>query len=148
MATPTRPITVLLVDDSPSDVALTQEVVAHAEHDIQMEVARDGIEAIAYLEARTEADEAPPDLILLDLNMPRMGGHEVLDALNAHPTWRRIPVIVLTTSQASSDILGTYDRHANSYITKPVDLAEFIDVVSRIQAYWLSVVQLPTQVDP
>lgn len=150
MANPSRPsraITVLLVDDSPSDVALTQEVVAHTEHEIIMDTASDGVEAIAYLQQRSDSGERLPDIILLDLNMPRMGGHEVLDTLKDHKDWRRIPVIVLTTSQASADIIGTYDRHANSYITKPVDLADFIEVVKRIEGYWLSVVQLPSQVE-
>ncbi|WP_341251362.1 response regulator [Euzebya pacifica] len=145
MADPARPIRVLLVEDSPSDVALTEVVFGQAKTDIQLDVANDGIEALEYLEARDCDMAAMPDLILLDLNMPRMGGHEVLERLKAHEHWRRIPVIVLTTSKAEADILGVYDRHANSYIAKPVDLPEFIDVVSRIEDYWLSVVQLPTR---
>lgn len=145
MADPARPIRVLLVEDSPSDVALTQVVFGQAETDIDLDVANDGVEALEYLERCGDSVASMPDLILLDLNMPRMGGHEVLDRLKAHELWRRIPVIVLTTSRAEADILGVYDRHANSYIAKPVDLPEFIDVVSRIESYWLSVVQLPTR---
>lgn len=140
MATSDR--TVLLVEDSPSDVALTREVFRQVMPSVGLEVCNDGVEALEHL--RGLGDGPAPDLILLDLNMPRMGGLEVLDNLKAHPVWRRIPVVVLTTSKAETDILGTYERYANSFITKPVDLNEFIEVVTQINGYWMKVVQLPT----
>lgn len=133
---------ILLVEDSPADVVLTKEVFARTGADVAIDVARDGVEALELLEA---LGTRLPDLILLDLNMPRMGGLELLERLKQTAGWRRIPVIVLSTSAAVADVEAAYDRHGNSFITKPVDLAEFLDVVHRIEAYWLSVVQLPSR---
>ncbi len=133
------------MDDSPADIALTREVFRQVVPDLVLDTASDGVEALEHLRGLGEEPSAMPDLILLDLNMPRMGGLEVLEHLKDHDVWRRIPVIVLTTSRAEPDIVGTYDRHANSFITKPVGLDEFIDVVTKINGYWLDTVQLPSR---
>jgi two-component system, chemotaxis family, response regulator Rcp1 len=139
-----KPMDILLVDDSPADVDLTREALRDARTLNRMFVARDGIEALAFLRHQGEHAESPrPDLILLDLNMPRMNGHEVLAQLKSDPELRRIPVVILTTSQAETDILGTYDKYANCYITKPVELDQFVEVARSIESFWLSLVQLP-----
>ena len=139
-------IQILLVEDSPGDVRLTQEALKEAKVLNQVSVATDGMEAMAFLRREGAYAQAPrPDLILLDLNMPRKDGREVLTGLKADDQLRRIPVVVLTTSTAEQDILGTYDLHANAYITKPVDLNQFVSVVKAIEDFWLTIVKLPKE---
>jgi CheY-like chemotaxis protein len=141
-----RPIEILLVEDNPGDVRLTIEALKEGKVRNQLSVARDGVEALAFLRREgSHANAARPDLILLDLNLPKKDGREVLAEIKEDSRLRRIPVVVLTTSKAEEDILRTYDLHANCYITKPVDLEQFISVVRSIDDFWLSVVRLPTQ---
>ncbi|WP_141592424.1 response regulator [Myxococcus sp. AB056] len=138
------PIEILLVEDNPGDVRLTVEALKEGKVRNRLSVARDGVEALAFLRRQgAYADAAQPDLILLDLNLPRKDGREVLAEIKVDPALRRIPVVVLTTSKAEEDILRTYDLHANCYIAKPVDLEQFISVVRSIDDFWLSVVRLP-----
>ncbi len=139
-----RPIEILLVEDNPGDVRLTIEALKEGKVSNRLSVARDGVEALAFLRREGSHAKAPrPDLILLDLNLPRRDGREVLAEIKADARLRRIPVVVLTTSKAEEDILRTYDLHANCYINKPVDLDQFISVVRSIDDFWLSVVRLP-----
>jgi chemotaxis family two-component system response regulator Rcp1 len=139
-----QPIEILLVEDNPGDVRLTQEAFKEGKVSNKLSVARDGVEALAFLRREGEYAGAPrPDVILLDLNLPRKDGREVLAEIKEDADLRRIPVVVLTTSQAEQDILKTYNLHANCYITKPVDLERFITVVKSIETFWLSVVKLP-----
>ncbi|MFF5226336.1 response regulator [Dactylosporangium sp. NPDC000521] len=138
------PIEVLLVEDDPGDVLMTQE--AFEEHKVRnkLNVVQDGEEALAYLRREgPHADASRPDLILLDLNLPRVDGRQVLQAIKEDPDLRRIPVVVLTTSQADEDILRSYSLHANAYVTKPVDFDSFIAVVRQIDEFFVSVVKLP-----
>jgi chemotaxis family two-component system response regulator Rcp1 len=140
-----RPIEILLVEDNPGDVRLTIEALKEGKVRNNLNVARDGVEAVAYLRREGPfAQAVRPDLILLDLNLPRKDGREVLAEIKDDATLRRIPVVVLTTSKAEEDILRTYDLHANCYITKPVDLEQFIQVVRSIDDFWLSIVRLPS----
>jgi CheY-like chemotaxis protein len=140
-----RPIEILLVEDNPGDVRLTIEALKEGKVRNRLSVARDGVEALAFLRREGSHVEASrPDLILLDLNLPKKDGREVLAEIKVDPALRRIPVVVLTTSKAEEDILRTYDLHANCYITKPVDLDQFISVVRSIDDFWLSVVRLPS----
>lgn len=138
------PAEILLVEDSPSDIRLTQKVLADARIANNLSVVRDGVDALAFLrgEAPNEAG-IQPDLVLLDLNLPRKDGREVLHEIKADPDLRHIPVVVLTTSREEHDVLRSYELQANSYISKPIDLNEFIDVVRSIEGYWLSIVRLP-----
>jgi CheY-like chemotaxis protein len=139
-----RPVDILLVDDSAADVDLTREALRDARMLNRMFVVGDGVEALAFLRREGAHSDAPrPDLILLDLNMPRMNGREVLAEIKSDPKLRRIPVVILTTSQAETDILQTYDLHANCYVTKPVELEQFVEVARSIEGFWLSLVQLP-----
>jgi CheY-like chemotaxis protein len=138
------PIEVLLVEDDPGDVLMTQE--AFEEHKLRnrLTVVSDGAEALAYLRQEGKyADVLLPDLILLDLNLPRRDGREVLEEIKRDEKLRRIPVVVLTTSQADEDILRSYQLHANAYVTKPVDFERFITVVRQIDEFFVSVVKLP-----
>ncbi|MDX6697790.1 MAG: hypothetical protein QOE65_1187 [Solirubrobacteraceae bacterium] len=140
----TLPIQILLVEDSPGDVRLTQEVLRDARIANDLHVVGDGEEAMAFL--RQEGDHAGrprPDLVLLDLNLPRKDGREVLAEINADPELKSVPVIVLTTSEAEQDILRSYRLAANAYITKPIDLSELVAVVRSIETFWLSIVRLP-----
>ena len=138
------PVEILLVEDSPADVRLTVEALRDAKVRNNLHVAQDGEEALAFLRREGEhADAVRPDLILLDLNLPKKDGREVLEEIKADPQLRRIPVVVLTTSEAEQDILRSYDLHANCYITKPVDLDQFITVVRTIEDFWLTIVKLP-----
>ena len=140
-----RPIEILLVEDNPGDVRLTIEALKEGKVSNRLSVARDGVEALAFLRrVGPHANAVRPDLILLDLNLPRKDGREVLAEIKEDSHLRRIPVVVLTTSKAEEDILRTYDLHANCYITKPVDLEQFISVVRSIDDFWLSVVRLPS----
>lgn len=138
------PIEVLLVEDSPGDVRLTREALKDAKVHISLHVAADGIEAMAFLERTgTHVDARRPDLILLDLNLPRKDGREVLKEIKESPALRSIPVVILTTSSSEADVLRSYELHANCYISKPVDLDGFLKVVQSIDNFWLSVVKLP-----
>ena len=138
------PIRILLVEDNEADVRLTVEAFKEGKITNNMLVARDGIEALEILQRQGPNAQVPhPDLILLDLNLPRMDGREVLARIKEDPALKRIPVVVLTTSAADEDILRTYNLHANCYITKPVDLERFLEVVKTIEDFWLTVVSLP-----
>jgi two-component system, chemotaxis family, response regulator Rcp1 len=140
-----RPVQVLLVEDSPADVRLTIEALKEAKIGNQLSVAEDGVEAISFLRQEGRYAGAPrPDLILLDLNLPRMDGRQVLKVIKEDPNLRQIPVVVLTVSQAEEDILRAYDLHANCYINKPVDFDRFMEVVRQIEGFWLTVVKLPS----
>lgn len=139
-----RPIEILLVEDNPADVRLAKEVFNHATVPTRLSVAQDGVEALAFLHQEGIHKNAPfPDLILLDLNLPRKNGRETLMSIKLDESLKRIPVVVLTISKAEEDILKAYDLHANCYITKPVDLDQFIRVVKSIENFWLTVVNLP-----
>ena len=139
-----RPIEILLVEDNPGDVRLTIEALKDGKVSNRLHVAKDGVEAMAFLRQEGEYAEAPrPDVILLDLNLPKKDGREVLEEIKADEHLRRIPVVVLTTSSSEQDILRTYDLHANCYVTKPVDLEQFMQVVRGIEDFWLSIVKLP-----
>lgn len=143
MATATAPIEVLLVEDSPADVRLTKEALKEAKVRNNVHVAIDGVEAMDFLHRRGKfADAPPPDLILLDLNLPRKDGREVLEDIKSDERLRRIPVVILTTSQSEQDILESYQLSANAYVSKPVDLERFLDVVKSIEGFWLEVVKL------
>jgi chemotaxis family two-component system response regulator Rcp1 len=139
-----KPVEILLVEDNPGDVRLTVEALKDAKVCNNLHVAEDGVEAMAFLRREGRYADAPrPDVILLDLNLPKKDGREVLTEVKEDSDLRRIPVVVLTVSQAEEDILKTYDLHANCYITKPVDLDRFLTVVRSIEDFWLTVVKLP-----
>jgi len=143
-----KAINVLLVEDSPGDVRLTREAFKDAKVLINLHVASDGAQAMAFLKREGEYATVPrPDLILLDLNLPKKDGREVLNEIKESPTLKSIPVVILTTSASQSDILQSYQLHANCYITKPVDLDGFLKVVKSIDSFWLSVVKLPREKD-
>jgi two-component system, chemotaxis family, response regulator Rcp1 len=138
---------VLLVEDNPGDVRLTREAFDDAKVQLEMHVAGDGVEAMNFLYQRGEYAESPqPDLILLDLNLPRKDGRDVLAEIKGHPLLKTIPVVILTTSASDVDIESSYLLHANCYITKPVDMEGFLKVVKSIDEFWLSVVRLPPKV--
>lgn len=138
------PIQILLVEDSPGDVALTTEALRDARIANDLHVVTDGEAAMAFLRREGEYADVPrPDLVLLDLNLPRKDGREVLSEVKWDHELRRIPIVVLTTSTAEVDILESYDLHANCYISKPVDFGNFLDVVRSIEGFWLSIVRLP-----
>jgi CheY-like chemotaxis protein len=139
-----RPIQILMVEDNPDDIELTVEALKDARVANHLTAVQDGEEALSYLRCRGKYAQAiRPDLILLDLNMPRKNGRDVLRDIKNDPKLKRIPVVILTTSQAEDDILHTYDLHANCYITKPVDFNQFLKVVRSIEDFWLTVVKLP-----
>ena len=139
-----KPIVILLVEDSPSDAALTIEALENGKIANNLNHVVDGVEAMQYLRRQGKFAKAPkPDLIMLDLNLPRKDGREVLEELKNDPSLKIIPVIVLTTSRSDQDILRSYELNANCYITKPVDFQHFIEVVKSIENFWLSVVTLP-----
>ena len=140
------PVEILLVEDNPGDVRLTIEALNENKISNNLHVARDGEEAMAFLRREDRYAGAPrPDLVLLDLNLPRKDGRETLAEMKADERLRRIPVVILTTSQAEEDILRTYDLHANCYVTKPVDLEQFIRIVKAIEDFWLNIVRLPVE---
>lgn len=146
MSTVGRPIEVLLVEDSPGDVRLTREALREGKIRNNLSHVPDGVEAMAFLRHEGQyADVPKPDIVLLDLNMPRKDGREVLAEMKADPRLKRIPVVVLTTSEAEQDILKTYDLHANCYLTKPVDLDQFISIVRSVENFWLQLVKLPRE---
>jgi two-component system, chemotaxis family, response regulator Rcp1 len=137
-------IQVLLVEDNPGDVRLTREAFLDAKVHLEMHVAGDGVEAMEFLQRAGAYAQSPrPDLILLDLNLPRKDGREVLAEIKGHPSLKSIPVVILTTSAADADIERSYLLHANCYISKPVDLEGFLKVIRCIDDFWLSVVKLP-----
>ena len=141
-----RPVEILLVEDNPGDARLTQEALREGKVCNRLTVVPDGVEAMGYLHAEgSYAGAVRPDIILLDLNLPKRDGRSVLRELKADPDLRRIPVVVLTTSTSEEDVLRTYELHANCYISKPVDLEQFIKVIQSVEQFWLSIVTLPTQ---
>ncbi len=142
-------IEVLLVEDNPGDVRLTREALKEGKVRNNLSVAPDGVEALAFLRRQGRYADAPrPDVILLDLNLPKKDGREVLEEIKADPLLRTIPVVILTTSEAERDIARAYDLHANCYITKPVDLDQFITVVKSIEDFWFTIVKLPPEPRP
>jgi len=141
-----RPVEILLVEDNPGDVRLTREALAEGKVRNNLHVAVDGVKALEFLRREGEyAGVVRPDLVLLDLNLPRKDGRQVLAEIKADPALRYIPVVILTSSEAESDIARAYDLHANCYITKPVDLDQFIHVVRSIEDFWFSIVKLPPE---
>ena len=139
-----RPIEILLVEDNPGDVRLTREALKEGKVYSNLHTVKDGVEAMEFLRRQGKHTSAPrPDIILLDLNLPRKDGREVLEEIKSDESLKRIPVVVLTTSKAEEDVLRTYNLHANCYVTKPVDLEKFIVVVKSIDRFWLTVVTLP-----
>jgi chemotaxis family two-component system response regulator Rcp1 len=139
-----RPIDILLVDDNPGDVRLTREALKDAKVLNEIHVARDGVEAMQFVHREGSFKNAPmPDLILLDLNLPRKDGREVLADIKQDPKLCHIPIVVLTTSKAEEDIVKTYNLHANAYITKPVDLNRFVEIMHTLEEFWFTIVKLP-----
>ena len=139
-----KPKNVLLVEDNPADIRLTQEALKEGPVPVDLSVATDGIEAVEFLHRTGKYHNAPrPELILLDLNLPRKNGREVLSEIKSDPDLKRIPVLVMTTSKARQDIARAYSLNANCYITKPIDLEDFIDVMRSIEDLWLSKASLP-----
>ena len=137
-------IEILLVEDNPGDVRLTIEAMREAKLHNRLQIVEDGVEAMQFLRHEGRYADAPrPDLILLDLNLPKKDGRAVLAEVKADPALMRIPVVVLTTSSAEEDVLKAYDLHANAYVTKPVDLSQFMKIVALIDEFWISVVTLP-----
>ncbi len=146
MDSPRRTVEILLVEDNPGEVRLTIEALRDAKIRNNLHVAQDGDEALAFLRRQGPyAHAVRPDLIILDLNLPKKDGREVLAEVKEDPSLRRIPVVVVTTSSLEADIMRSYDLHANCYITKPVDLDQFIQVVRSIEAFWFEIVMLPSE---
>jgi len=138
------PVEILLVEDNPGDVRLTKEALKEGKVYSNLHWAKDGVEALQFLKREGKHDKAPrPDIILLDLNLPKKDGREVLAVIKKDSVLKHIPVVVLTTSEAEEDVLKSYELHANCYVTKPVDLEKFIHVVQSIDRFWLTVVTLP-----
>jgi two-component system, chemotaxis family, response regulator Rcp1 len=144
MVNQNRPVEILLVEDNPGDERLTREALKEGKVYSNLHWVKDGVEAIDFLRRKGKFQGAPrPDIILLDLNLPKKDGREVLQEIKNDDELKRIPVVVLTTSKAEEDVLRTYNLHANCYVTKPVDLEKFIVVVKSIDVFWLTVVTLP-----
>ncbi|MFB6270823.1 MAG: response regulator [Halobacterium sp.] len=142
------PVDILLVEDNPGDVRLTREAFAEASINNDLHVVTDGEAALDFLAQRGDYDDVPrPDLVLLDLNLPKVDGLEVLEHVKGTEGLRRIPVVVLTSSEAQEDVVESYERHTNAYLTKPVDPAEFVDVVRSFEEFWLTLVHLPPDPD-
>jgi CheY-like chemotaxis protein len=136
-----------LVEDNPADIRLAKEALRDGKVMNNLNIVTDGVEALNFVRQKGKFSEAPlPELILLDLNLPKKGGLEVLQALKADPQLKRIPVVILTTSKAEEDIVKGYNYHANCYITKPIDLSQFLEVIRHIETFWLTIVCLPTGV--
>jgi two-component system, chemotaxis family, response regulator Rcp1 len=139
-----QPVEILLVEDSPGDVCLTQEGLKSARVRNRLSVVSDGEQAISFLERKQPFEQAPrPHLILLDLNLPKLNGREVLARIRKDPSLKHIPVVILTTSDAESDILASYELQANSYVTKPAGFEQFMHAIKTIESYWLELVKLP-----
>jgi len=142
------PIEILLVEDNPADVRLTIEALKEGKVSNHLSVACDGVEALEFLRKNGKYSDVPrPDLILLDLNMPRKDGREVLEDIKTDPDLKRIPVVIMTTSKAEQDIIKSYNLHANCYVTKPIDLDQFIEVVKAVEDFWLTIVTLPSRME-
>lgn len=139
-----KPIEILLVEDNPGDIRLTQEALKDGKVLNNLYVVEDGVAAMAFLcHEEPYRDAVRPDIILLDLNLPKKDGREVLEEIKSDPQLRRIPVIILTTSEADKDVLKAYNLHANSYITKPIDLDQFVRIMKTVENFWLTIVTLP-----
>src|ERR687895_431221 len=144
----TEPIEILLVEDNPGDARLAEEALKEGKVLNELHHVIDGVEAMQFLHQQQEYAHVPhPDLILLDLNLPRKDGREVLAEIKENPELRLIPVVVLTTSEAERDLVRTYHLHANAYVVKPIDLNRFIEVVQAIEDFWLTIVKLPPKVE-
>jgi chemotaxis family two-component system response regulator Rcp1 len=142
-----RPVEFLLAEDNPGDVRLTKEALRESKISNNLNVVPDGVEAMAFLRREGKYADAPrPDVILLDLNLPKKDGREVLAEVKADPVLRLIPVVIITSSEAEQDVLKTYELYANCYVTKPVDLEQFIKVIQSIETFWLTIVTLPSSV--
>lgn len=142
-----RPVEFLLAEDNPGDVRLTKEALRESKISNNLNVVPDGVEAMAFLHREGRYADAPrPDVILLDLNLPKKDGREVLAEVKADLNLRLIPVVIITSSEAEQDVLRTYELHANCYVTKPVDLEQFIKVIQSIETFWLTIVTLPSSV--
>lgn len=142
-----RPVEFLLAEDNPGDVRLTREALRESKISNNLNVVPDGVEAMAFLRREGQYADAPrPDVILLDLNLPKKDGREVLAEVKVDPNLRLIPVVIITSSEAEQDVLKTYELHANCYVTKPVDLEQFIKVIQSIETFWLTIVTLPSSV--
>lgn len=142
-----RQVEFLLAEDNPGDVRLTQEALRESKISNNLNVVKDGVEALAFLRKEGPYADAPtPDVVLLDLNLPKKDGREVLAEIKSDPVLKRIPVVIVTSSEAEKDILRTYDLHANCYVSKPVDLDQFIKVIQAIESFWLTIVKLPSDV--
>ena len=138
------PVEILLVEDNPGDVRLTKEALKEGKVYNNLHWAKDGVEAMEFLRQEGKNAKAPrPDIILLDLNLPKKDGREVLASIKSDSRFKHIPVVILTTSEAEEDVLKSYELHANCYVTKPVDLDQFIGVIRNIEDFWLTVVTLP-----
>lgn len=139
-----KEIHLLLVEDNEGDIVLTTEALEEGKIKNTLSVVRDGWEAMQYLEQKNGYENAKmPDLILLDINLPKVNGHEVLKHIKTHKELKHIPVIMLTTSSDETDVVKSYENHSNCYITKPVDINNFLEVISSIEDFWISIVQLP-----
>jgi CheY-like chemotaxis protein len=139
-----KPVELLLIEDNPGDVRLTREALKNSDINVHLSIARDGVEAMDFLRRSGRFADAPkPDLVLLDLNLPRKNGREVLSEIKSHPELKRIPVLIMTTSRAEQDVNRAYLLNANCYITKPMDLDEFLRIVKAIEDFWLKTVTLP-----
>lgn len=138
-----KPVEILLIEDNPGDVRLTVEALKDAKIKNNLTIASDGVQAMEILRGRKKGGGPRPDIILLDLNLPKKDGREVLAEIKQDEQLKSIPVVILTTSKAEQDILKAYELHANCYITKPVDLGQFMDVVKSIENFWLTIVKLP-----
>lgn len=137
-------VEILMVEDNPADARLTEEALKEGMLCNRLHLARDGVEAMQFLRKEGAFSDAPrPDVVLLDLNLPRKDGREVLAEIKTDPDLKHIPVVVLTTSEAEQDILKSYALHANCYVTKPVDLQRFMEIVHQIETFWLQIVKLP-----
>jgi CheY-like chemotaxis protein len=144
LAEAVRPIEVLLVEDDEGDVLMTREALDEGKVFSRLNVVGDGVQAIAYLRRQKPYTKVTrPDLVLLDLNLPKRDGRQVLEEVKADPELRRIPIVVLTTSEADEDVLRSYDLHANAYVTKPVDFDRFVEVIRQIDEFFISIVRLP-----
>lgn len=143
-----RPIEILLVDDNPGDIRLTQEALKESKVFNNLHIVEDGMEALEFLRKKGRfKNEITPDIILLDLNLPKRNGREVLTEIKNDDLLKKIPVVILTISRAEEDILKSYELHANCYITKPVDMNQFIKIVRSIEDFWFSIVKLPPNID-
>jgi len=142
------PVDILLVEDNPGDVRLTREAFAEAQITNDLHAVNDGEDALDFLHQRGEHADAPrPNLVLLDLNLPKVDGHDVLEEVKSDDDLRTIPVVVLTSSEAEEDVVKSYEQHTNAYLTKPIDPSEFVDVIRSFERFWLTLVELPPDPD-